>query len=405
MEKTKRISEFSAYVTASRGAKFSAGLVNYFLTLILSFILFVVATVPICENTPGINDAKNAYNESYWNLREIVKATHLQETYEDRLLSMEEMAKSYYSKVTLSTYQKQGLDEAPFSRIAINENNTLNINNDCVAYYFLKFKYENGIEEETSDTNKIAKMYELFNNKSEILNKYFVVPEISTLTMENYQIYFQNDCAKEMDLYLNNGTNIATSKQETIFEELYELYYYVAGYGINEVETKYEPYIIEKKKYDEAYNRYTTTMSVGIIVTYAIVFLIVDVALCFVFKNKETLGEKIFKVVDISISGEKPSWWQILVKRVFEFIGLFSALALVPIFTDGYALYGASILGSINFLSILVFSLIITLLSVILMLVMPKRQYLSDLASLQISKSTKYVERKEEERSSDFSRN
>ena len=405
MEKTKRISEFNTYVTASRGAKFSAGLVNYFLTLILSFILFVVATVPICENTPGISDAKNAYNESYWNLREIVKTTHLQETYEDRLLSMEEMAKSYYSKVTLSTYQKQGLEEAPFSRTAINENNTLNINNDCVAYYFLKFKYENGIEEETSDTNKIAKMYELFNKKSEILNKYFVVPEISTLTMENYQIYFQDDCAKEMDLYLNNGTNIATSKQETIFEELYELYNYVAGYGINEVETKYEPYIIEKKKYDEAYNRYTTTMSVGIIVNYAIVFAIVDVALCFAFKNKETLGEKIFKVVDISINGEKPSWWQILVKRVFEFIGFFSALALIPIFTDGYALYGASILGSINFLSILVFSLIITLLSVILMLVMPKRQYLSDLASLQISKSTKYVERKEEERSSDFSRN
>lgn len=403
MAEKRKSSEFKDYEIASRMNKFSAGLVNYFLTAILSFILYLVAAIPICENTPVINQSKIDYNNSYWNLVEIINDTKLQTTYDKRLLTLDEMGGQYLRKLTFSTFKNQGLEETPLSKVKIKDENVLTLKNDTLAYYFLSFKYDKKIADQVDENKKIIEFYNVFN-ENELFSRYFDIVSFDTLNLENYQIYLKDEYAKEMDLYLISSSNVPTNKQETIYGDLLELYRYVAKRGINEVETKYEAYIVEQGKYDKAYKTYTEIMSFSMIITFTIVFLILNVGLIFAFKNRVSLGDKVFKIVHVSLDGNKPNWWQITVKKIFEFISFFSGLLFIPIFTNSYGLLGTELIGPINLLSLLVFSLIITILSVLLMLIMPKRQYLSDLASLQNSRSTKFVTQKMEDKIDEFSR-
>ena len=400
MKKEELYSPYFHNVVASRKKIFLGSLCDYFLVFILTTVLYTLVGSSILSSLPITKSNNEAMASSNTSLRKIVGETHIQ-TYneeEDSLTSVETMAKDYIVALAKTSYYVNGDLLFPVSsteKVTLSEGDTfLNEENkgydlNPLAYYFCSFKAQHeelnfytydGVDY-SSDKKKGLYEYafgytsgsysSFFEEKAKNLSQY------ETLTLAK---------AKSITDYLYYGDSGASS----VYSALSKAYNNASKKFVEEVESKYQAYINEQARFNEAYGNSTLGYLLTLYLTYALSFVILEIIPVF-NKRKVTIGYYVHKLAYAKENETNPKWYQFLLKSLIRFFLYLSSPALLLLLFSQWGLLFYSF-GFFRFIYLVAFSLILLLVSNILMLNNKNHQGIAELGSALLLKDTDELE-------------
>ena len=97
MNKLLTVSKYKNNLIAKKSRVFLSSLLDYFILVVLTFIVFTVAGTPIMTSLPVFNNAISEINEKTSDLYSIVSETRLQTFDEDRMEYLQMTIEEYIS--------------------------------------------------------------------------------------------------------------------------------------------------------------------------------------------------------------------------------------------------------------------------------------------------------------------
>lgn len=399
----KEYSRYKNNVVAAAGKCFWAGLLDYGLIFVLSFLLMWVVGIPIFSALPSTIENGKAMEASQKETTSIISATHLQ-LYGDDLEIMDafKMGDRYLQTLAKTSYY---LHEESYpskdGAVKVEEKDTfLNFGteeepypNDSLSYYFLFFKEEagqgigefvyNGVDYSSDKEGylyEVAMGYEDLSHFEEIDGR---LPLYQSIKLEEARLladYF---------VYGDQSDNV-----------LGTYYYYRNAYVrasdvfVSEVQTKYAPYLEANASLVNATRNYYSTMILVFSLCLVLGFGLLEGLPPIFFKNGKTIGIKSFRLGYSTVEETEPEWWRFLVKSLVRLPIHFSSIGLSLYFLSSGALGLLFLnLGGGFSLAYLVFaSLLLGLGSTILSLARKEHQGLAEAVAGLLVKDTEVSE-------------
>lgn len=412
------VSKYKNYFLAKKGKVGLANIADYFITFILTFLIFIIAGQPIsyAVSTNTLNEINNVSNELY----KIVDNTRLGKLDHstNKLVSEEVLANEYLDSLIKTSYYLNNeqyyvfKDDGTYVRVDVDFNDTLlykgiknefdnfNYPNDNLSYYFYTFKKEHEslnfytYDDVDYQNDKETYLYkEILDYKNDVfIDKFLLVDN-------NYPLYQQLDIkvAKYLVQYLHFNDNS---------EQIYRMYVELKNSYINglnklivEMQTKYDKYIECNNTFNHYYLSFILVYLGSLVASYLLALIILEVVVPLISKNNSTISYIIFKIAYATKDEDEPKIYQYLIKSVVRFIMYFSSTVLCLFFVSNFQMLSFPLVGSFTYLTFAFMSLIIALGSILFIIINKSNQGLAETLSSLIVKDTTMLEVKEENNS------
>ncbi len=381
----KVFSDYADRKNARKGRRFVVLLIDFFTTVIFSFLIFGVLSYPVLSNLSFVEEYSTNATKQGEELYLLVGSTRLQ-TYDKEsssLVKVEKDGKNYITSLLKTSFFKSGEDyyelvDNKKVKKEISESDTFlsskdnDSPKDNLSYYFLSFSSENGIHEVRTRKDFNSSILKLDGDNKDLVTADF------DISQDVFYLNSQN--SNDLISYLNYGE---TGKSgETLYNRLLDIYASGVNVGIKEVETSYQPYKDALALLQQYSGSYARCFDVAFILSYLLGFLIVYLVFPLCFKNGKTIGYKFFSMALVRNDLDKPRFVNYLIKYLVLFVAEFCGVFFLPLFLGRLNLMSFSLVGSVTMFQLLFFSLMIALVSLVFFFVSKDNQTLSEFASL-----------------------
>lgn len=399
MESKRLVSEFKNNLIAKRSKIVYATLIDYFLVLILTFLLFVCAIAPINSCLPSTKGFVNNMYKSRENLNQIVGETKIQDYDKENksLVNISTTCKNYIKALVKTSYFVYDMEYPVFNStpVKIDKEDTLfNIDNDNLTYFFINFKSSqsdlNDYKFEGIDykDNKEEYLYlKMLGYSSSMISSYFIsIDDYNSSSykssLSRYQILNKNTSINLMNYIERDDSNVTS-----IYNQFSSCYYQASSYGVDQIEKNYTKYINEyNSNFIPNYQGYLSSLLVCNIISYVLGFVVFEVLVYLLSKKKETIGNRVIKVAVISKDELELSWIQKLGLILSRFIFYFSGTFLCMIFANnlGATMYT---FNGVSYLQFVIFSLGLGVISLLYLAFNKSHLLISNLITSTVFKS------------------
>ena len=339
-------------------------LLDYFLTLILSLLLYVGVNA-IGETLPYFKNIQSEASSIQLDLYSLVNDSGIRHQGEDGFLvtseyKLEKMIKEevlYSLKINNNANSNSAIYDG-FEALDLNNKE----HNNGIYYYFINYK-----------ANNLNLYNEEYKAKDYGIN--FYLNEIVKLKENNYfeQGLYVNDLnyplikydiAIAIDEYYRNSNYKIGSDY---YNEIYSLYYSGINKAMNDLIYGNTSYISLNNKHNELVNDMLNFRGNALLISYLLSVIIIYLIFPLILKEGRTIGLRVFKLVSIDINGNKVSILNNLIRMIVSIFSVFSLL-IIDIFllfgTQAMYFFNINLLGFINIFVLSLISLIFNLISI-----------------------------------------
>ena len=339
-------------------------LLDYFLTLILSLLLYVGVNA-IGETLPYFKNIQSEASSIQLDLYSLVNDSGIRHQGEDGFLvtseyKLEKMVKEevlYSLKINNNTNSNSAIYDG-FEALDLNNKE----HNNGIYYYFINYKVNN---------------LNLYNEEYKVKDYGidFYLNEIVKLKENNYfeQGLYVNDLNYPLikydiaiaidEYYRNNNYKIGSD----YYNEIYSLYYSGINKAMNDLIYGNTSYISLNNKHNELVNDMLNFRGNALLISYLLSVIIIYLIFPLILKEGRTIGLRVFKLVSIDINGKKVSILNNLIRMIVSIFSVFSLL-IIDIFllfgTQAMYFFNINLLGFINIFVLSLISLIFNLISI-----------------------------------------
>ena len=339
-------------------------LLDYFLTLILSLLLYVGVNA-IGETLPYFKNIQSEASSIQLDLYSLVNDSGIRHQGEDGFLvtseyKLEKMIKEevlYSLKINNNINSNSAIYDG-FEALDLNNKE----HNNGIYYYFINYKVNN---------------LNLYNEeyKAKDYGIDFYLNEIVKLKENNYfeQGLYANDLNYPLikydiaiaidEYYRNNNYKIGSD----YYNEIYSLYYSGINKAMNDLIYGNTSYISLNNKHNELVNDMLNFRGNALLISYVLSVIIIYLIFPLILKEGRTIGLRVFKLVSIDINGNKVSILNNLIRMIVSIFSVFSLL-IIDIFllfgTQAMYFFNINLLGFINIFVLSLISLIFNLISI-----------------------------------------
>ncbi len=339
-------------------------LLDYFLTLILSLLLYVGVNA-IGETLPYFKNIQSEASSIQLDLYSLVNDSGIRHQGEDGFLvtseyKLEKMIKEevlYSLKINNNANSNSAIYDG-FEALDLNNKE----HNNGIYYYFINYKVNNlnlyNEEYKVKDygidfyLNEIVKLKE---------NNYF--EQGLYVNDLNYPL-IKYDIAIAIDEYYRNSKYKIGSDY---YNEIYSLYYSGINKAMNDLIYGNTSYISLNNKHNELVNDMLNFRGNALLISYLLSVIIIYLIFPLILKEGRTIGLRVFKLVSIDINGNKVSILNNLIRMIVSIFSVFSLL-IIDIFllfgTQAMYFFNINLLGFINIFVLSLISLIFNLISI-----------------------------------------
>ena len=339
-------------------------LLDYFLTLILSLLLYVGVNA-IGETLPYFKNIQSEASSIQLDLYSLVNDSGIRHQGEDGFLvtseyKLEKMIKEevlYSLKINNNANSNSAIYDG-FEALDLNNKE----HNNGIYYYFINYKVNNlnlyNEEYKVKDygidfyLNEIVKLKE---------NNYF--EQGLYVNDLNYPL-IKYDIAIAIDEYYRNSNYKIGSDY---YNEIYSLYYSGINKAMNDLIYGNTSYISLNNKHNELVNDMLNFRGNALLISYVLSVIIIYLIFPLILKEGRTIGLRVFKLVSIDINGNKVSILNNLIRMIVSIFSVFSLL-IIDIFllfgTQAMYFFNINLLGFINIFVLSLISLIFNLISI-----------------------------------------
>lgn len=339
-------------------------LLDYFLTLILSLLLYVGVNA-IGETLPYFKNIQSEASSIQLDLYSLVNDSGIRHQGEDGFLvtseyKLEKMIKEevLYSLKNNNNANNNSAIYDGFEALDLNNKE----HNNGIYYYFINYKVNN---------------LNLYNEEYKVKDYGidFYLNEIVKLKENNYfeQGLYDNDLNYPLikydiaiaidEYYRNNNYKIGSD----YYNEIYSLYYSGINKAMNDLIYGNTSYISLNDKYNELVNDMLNFRGNALLISYLLSVIIIYLIFPLILKEGRTIGLRVFKLVSIDINGNKVSILNNLIRMIVSIFSVFSLL-IIDIFllfgTQAMYFFNINLLGFINIFVLSLISLIFNLISI-----------------------------------------
>ncbi len=379
--------DLTDYKTVKKGKRLVSAFLDYFLVVIFS-LLFFSAAYPVYEALPITKDIKNSYQERQDDTISILKETHLQ-SYNDKNVAFDSVEKdgdrfirsliktSFYKNGMKYYEQKDDIKE----EVSIQTEDLLGFSkdgvftNDSIGEYYLHFRNDN--------------LGSYCNNKIQSMTRGDLNHEILKLDQENKDIVVADFdleetmyLSKESASLLSDYVNFQDESGKELYQRMMNLYKSSIQNGIQEIESSYQPYLDSLEMFRIKLGEYSTGFNVTMMLCYLLSFLICYVFFPLCFKRGRTISYRFNSLFPLRNDGSDLTLFNYLIKYFVLFVEQFSSLFFLALFLGKLQVLSLPFLGSITMFQLLVFSFLISLVSIGFLFISKDNQTLSEFASM-----------------------
>jgi len=376
------------YQTVGKGRRALSALLDYFFVVVLTFFLFGTVAIPSLFSLPSVRNVESESAEKQSEVLHVVESTRLQRYDETTgtLHSLSEDAEEaivgllktscYHDKVTYDTVLDGKVNAEDVSREETFYPSTGgDYSKDRLSYYFLSFRKER----EGDYAPALEDFYDREKFNTELLDldgkNADLVPEGFDLSKDIFVL------SEEKRKLLLSYRNYGTGSGKTIQDRLTVLYRTLAQKGIEEVEKRYVPYQKALADLDEVFHRYVVALDTASVLSYLVSFLVAYLLFPLLFRKGRTLSEKVFRLLRLRSDQTEPRLFNQLLKALGLFVESFSATFFCPLFLGRIRILSMGYLGPVSLFQLCLFSLLVSLLSLLYLAFSKGHQTLSDLVS------------------------
>ncbi|MBO8428036.1 MAG: hypothetical protein IAC58_05805 [Firmicutes bacterium] len=410
------VSKYKNNVLAKRSKVFLSSLLDYFLIVIVSFMLFIIVTNPVISVLPSFKENINNLNDTTLKLYQIVSETRLQTFDEEHnsFISIDTDARKYVTTLLKTSLYVRGMDLPSINQeeeqIDIKDTflNTDNNNypNDNLSYYFYTFKSNN-----ESLNNYVYSDIDYSNNKedylylealdfdNELFNDYFIsIEEFNNINIDNdfkSSLTRFNILSEDYQSYLISYLiyNEDNESLVSIYNNLATSYKNAIQIFINEVETNFTPYLETNDSFNYYYNYYVLTYIIALLITYLITFIVFIIIIPLGIKDNRTIGLKVLKLGICRSDELEPSLFNIVIKDILLFILYFNSILFTLFFVNLLPISVFPLFNShFSLIQVVIFSLLSLILSYIYLIFSKNHQVLSLFSSNLVIKNSEEFE-------------
>ena len=410
------VSKYKNNVLAKRSKVFLSSLLDYFLIVIVSFMLFIIVTNPVISVLPSFKENINNLNDTTLKLYQIVSETRLQTFDEEHnsFISIDNDARKYVTTLLKTSLYVRGIDlpstnqeeeQIDIKDTFLNTDNN-NYPNDNLSYYFYTFKSNN-----ESLNNYIYSDIDYSNNKedylylealdfdNELFNDYFISKEeFNNLNIDNdfkSSLNRFNILSEDYQSYLISYLiyNEDNESLVSIYNNLATSYKNAIQIFINEVETNFTPYLETNDSFNYYYNYYVLTYIIALLITYLITFIVFIIIIPLGIKDNRTIGLKVLKLGICRSDELEPNLFNIVIKDILLFILYFNSILFTLFFVNLLPISVFPLFNShFSLIQVVIFSLLLLILSYIYLIFSKNHQVLSLLSSNLVIKNSEEFE-------------
>lgn len=363
-------------------------LIDVFLSLIFSFLIFGCVGIPSFFNLPSVVESQRQSTESGINLTKIADSSKLQRATDDTyksLYSMEQCGKFYLDevlmrscKLTGTKYYVKGQCDS-FYELDLSDYDAAQP--DSLTYYFTVYKADNSIGD-----YKVGEI-DYSSNKLKYLNTEVlkVDSEYSDLLIDGFNIETDQITlnAKASELLVQSLKFDDTNEEPmSVYNRLQNMFQSAAGKGIKDIEANYKPYIDEMSKLETSYSYYSKGYCIMVTLCVSVGYLITYVIFPLCFKKGRTLGMKVLRTRLATSDGDKVGIGHMILRDLILFFTTYWIGFFMPLFVGQAQLTFNPFLGEITMFSLCLFSILLYILSLVTAAFGKGRQTLEDLTSL-----------------------
>lgn len=259
----------------------------------------------------------------------------------------------------------------------------MNLDNDNLGYYFLKFKKENNIGDYINDGTNYQDKERLYLNKvilkldSENID---IVADDFNINNDVFYLNKQNT-SWLMDYLSFNDTN---SSPSNVYTKLQNIFQFGANKGIKEVENSYQRYKDIYNEFINSYNSYSCGFVWTMIICYVPSALVTFLIFPLCFKKGRTIGYRFFKMETIRINWDGFSIPLLIVRSLVQMIIESWMIIFIPIFMGRMDVLTVNLFGNVNLFMICLFTFMVTIVSLIFFAINKNDQTIADLSCQSI---------------------
>lgn len=380
-----RTLDLSNFKTAKKGKRFVCVLIDYFLLVIFSFMMFSISN-PIYENLSYTKKVKSNYETKQNETIEILKSTYLEKYDESNVsfVKIEKDADEFIKTLVKTSFYFENLvyyeeDNNQKVEIKIEEKDTFYYVyndvyvNDRISQYYLNFRnknkesYNKKIEViEREDLNK--NIFKLDGDNKDLVSENFILNNIFWLSSSNA-------------LLLSNYINFNDEAGKSLYTRIKNMYVQIIDDGIIEVENYYQPYLDSLSEFKTNLYAYSRGFDLCIIISYLIAFIICYILFPLCFKRGRTLSYKVNSLFPLRNDNLDMRWNNYLIKYLLLFVEQFSGVFFLPLFISKLNVLSMPFIFNITMFQLIIFSFLFSVLSLVFFFISKDNQTLSEFAS------------------------
>lgn len=367
-------SQYKTAVVAKGGKKILAYLLDFFLNLAMTLLLFALIDM-IANSIPAYASIKNDTASAQTALYQIVYDSKLSSaTSSSYFMTEEELRNEYLYGIIITSYPDETLkDTEPYKNYS-----AMGKENDRLFYYYTTYKSEHSASYSDSKALSYDEYLEtIYPNSKDYFQSDDGYPVLKEDIASNLREYILGSYEPGKEIYDNLTTDRSSAVISALNKDLPSSLEYQ------------EKYLAFNNGKDKILTARASFLLIGYIMSSAISFIMFP----FIFKDGKTLAFKAMSLAYTDLEGNSPKWFQ----NIFHFAIMTieeSGMIILAVFllfgSEGMYLLSLNIWGFINILYLTIFSALLMLASCLFVVFNKKtRQSLSEISSLLIAKNTK----------------
>lgn len=374
--------ELYHYQTVKKIKRIFVSLGDYFLLMIVSFSLFTLVGKPIYNSLPVTNEIQSRYQSKETELIEIIENTTLQsyDKIKNRLISLNEKSKEYIDMLVRTSFYSSNRDyeviesgKKTVRKIEKEETFFQDEKKDSLSYYYLTFR-----KEQSSSYRGSLSMYDKSSFQKDLLLLDSTNQDLVDDSFALGSDFLLSDSVSDKILYY---LNYGEGEGKTLYDRISNLFVSLSQKGIKEIESDYLPYVSAMNDMKESFHQYVIGYDVTMIIAYTISFIIYFVLLAFIFKKGRTAVFRFTRLCSIQNDGFPLEAKSFVLRSLVLFISFFHVCFFSALFSNQLNILSYSFLGPISMFQMIVFSFLLSILSLIFVFISKDNQTLSDFAS------------------------
>ncbi len=359
----KKPSEFINYPKAIPSRRAGAYLFDVFIALIVAIIINFITVVAINPSMGMYIDGVNKINKYADETNTVLSDSHL--------LQFEVDEKTNH-------LAPRDIEEVFLEYISLHTTDKITEETDPFMYYYLTFRKDNSIGEEDEYTMRwynlnILELEEDPSDNTSILWEYTSIDSIATLkpeVKENLILYLDDELKTEVQ---KTYDDLATEYNSLVAKGLEDLY-------------KTDLYKIPYNNYNAANAEVYFILSIELLISFTLGFLLIFIPFPFIFKNGQTIGKKVLGLAVKTNDEKVPAWTNILAKSGILYLESLFMVALLSLFGSGIltlvtSLFSVFGLFEFTLAWIVLFSSVLSILSFVLAAFSKNQLSLDDIVS------------------------